>query len=83
METRIQQRRGYRPLGQSNFASVRWWVALAGELIGAVTGWVVGFLVLIALTALDANDGLGWIPWAGSMIGGLTVRGLILRQPRR
>ena len=70
----------YRRPGESSYARVGWWAGHGAELVGAIAGFVVGFLVLMAVGAVAPRAEVGWIPWLTMVVGALGLRWLVRRQ---
>jgi hypothetical protein len=73
----------YRRPSQSNYAKPSFWAGHAAELIGAVAGFALGFILLLLFGYLAPNSDLGWVPWITMLVGALGTRAVVLRQFRR
>jgi hypothetical protein len=73
----------YRPPRQSSYAKAGWWAGHGAELIGAVAGLIVGFVVAVALEAIAPAGNYGWLPWLGLVVGAFGLRAVVGRQFRR
>lgn len=72
----------YRRPSESNYAKVSWWAGHGAELVGAVAGFVVGFIVLLIVGAFAPDAEVGWIPLVTLVAGALGLRAVISRQLR-
>jgi dolichol kinase len=73
----------YRPPSQSAYTRVSWWAGHGAELIGAVAGFLVGFVILLVVQAFTPSDAVGWIPLVTLVVGALGLRALVGRTLRR
>jgi hypothetical protein len=73
----------YRRPSQSNYARGSWWAGHGAELIGAVAGFLVGFVVLLGIGAVAPEAEVGWIPLVTLIAGAFGLRAAIGRTLRR
>lgn len=73
----------YRPPSESGYAKVSWWAAHGAELIGAVAGFIIGFIVLLVVGAFAPDAEVGWIPLVTLVAGALGLRAVIGRTLQR
>jgi hypothetical protein len=77
-----QPSRRYRPPRQSSYAKGSWWAGHGAELIGAVAGLIVGFVIAVLAEAVAPAGNYGFLPWVGLVAGALGLRTVISRRLR-